>query len=131
MNPSDTSGDPLGSAVLLVSLITSVVALPPIVINLLRFLSKSNSAEELRVLRDVAEFAVLSVNQTMKTADGSEKLDAALAIASAQLAAYKIKVSPEQLRAIVEAAVWAAKAKIELPVPPGDDPLAPTITTVP
>lgn len=81
-------------------------------------LGRRVSAADLEVMRQIAERSVIAVEQTMKTAEGQAKLDAAMELASKQLLAYRIRVDHDQLKAAVEASVALAKVKLQLPPPP-------------
>jgi mevalonate kinase len=75
------------------------------------------SADEPPVLRDIAKIAVACVEQTKLGEESEAKLADAMRVAQAQLDNYGIQVSVEQLQAIIEAAVYADIAKLELPEP--------------
>lgn len=85
-------------------------------------LGRHVSASDLAILREIATTSVLAVEKTMKDAEGQAKLAASLELAADQLAAYRIRVTHEQLRAAIEAAVALSKAKLELPKAPETTP---------
>ncbi len=70
---------------------------------------------ELTLTRQLAVIAVQYVEQVYKDADGPAKLESAMAALDDMLAGYGIQVRAEQLRAIVEAAVYAQTARAFLP----------------
>lgn len=73
------------------------------------------SATDLALLRSIAGIAVQWVEQTLADADNAAKLAAAVKAADAMLAGYGLRVTIEQLTAIVEAAVYAETAHATLP----------------
>ena len=73
------------------------------------------SVTDLALIRSIATIAVQFVEQTMATEAGSAKLAAAIHAADTMLAGYGLKVTIEQLTAIVEAAVFAEIAHASLP----------------
>lgn len=125
----DATAATLNNLTLVVGLMTAVLAVPPLAYQAFRLLRRKHSAEELRVLRDVATVAVQAVEQMSKTKPGKERLDQAIALASVQLRAYGIKVEPDQLRAAIEAAVLLANVSLQLPAAPATteptDPVQP------
>jgi len=64
------------------------------------------SAQELETLQRIAAIAVLAAEQMGYGGTGEAKLAIALDFASKQLLVYGIHVTPEQLRAAIEAAVY-------------------------
>jgi len=76
------------------------------------------SATDLTLLRSIAMVAVQYVEQKFKDLDGPAKLQVAIEAADKMIASYGLKVTIEQLTAIIEAAVYAEIAKAELPAPP-------------
>lgn len=117
-SPADTTA--LISAI--VTLITAILAVPPLVLNIVRLLRRKRSQSELELLRQVATASVQAIEQlnlhTGKSSD--DKLGDALELASTQLAAYGVKVTQQQLRAAIEAAVLLMNAGLQLPAPPAD-----------
>lgn len=69
------------------------------------------SAQELALVREIAAVAVRYAEQKLGKGAGAAKLELATAAANRFLAAYGVKVSAEQLLAIVEAAVFAETAQ--------------------
>jgi hypothetical protein len=76
------------------------------------------SSGDLALLRSIATIAVQYVEQRYIAQNGPTKLQAAIVAANTMIASYGLTVSIEQLTAIVEAAVYAEIAKVELPAPP-------------
>jgi LL-H family phage holin len=75
------------------------------------------SADQLRMLMEIAEKAVHAVEQTEAGALAQEKKAEAMRIAATYLQAYGIKVSGEQLSAAIEAAVYEGLSSWKPPVP--------------
>ncbi len=73
------------------------------------------SAADLALLRQIASVAVTYAEQRFKEADGPAKLDAAIKAADTMIASYGLKVTVEQLRTVIEAAVYAELAHASLP----------------
>lgn len=113
-----TPTDGVNFALLLTSLVAAILGLIPLVIAALRVLRGRQSAQDLELLRRAAMDSVRAVEQTMKKASSEEKLAVALEQASKSLAIYGVRVTPDQLRTAVEAAVFLLTAGLELPEPP-------------
>lgn len=64
-------------------------------------------ADELALVRQIATVAVAYAEQKYRTSDGPARLAAAMSAANTMLAAYGVRVSAEQLLAVIEAAVYA------------------------
>lgn len=106
------------TAAFVAALFSVAAAIPTIAIRLWKWLGKRLSAADLELLRAITTNAVLAVEQTMTGKAPSEaKFAKAYELASTQLAAYGVKVKPEQLRAAIEAAVALNAAKLTLPDP--------------
>ena len=73
--------------------------------------------EEIATLQRVAALAVTAAEQMGLGQTGEAKLALALDFASKQLDVYGIKVSPAQLRAAIEAAVYSSITRWELAPP--------------
>lgn len=73
------------------------------------------SATDLALLRSIAGIAVQWAEQTLADADNAAKLAAAIKAANTMLASYGLRVTVEQLTAIVEAAVYAETAHATMP----------------
>ena len=73
------------------------------------------SATDLALLRSVAVVAVQYAEQKFKDADGPTKLAEAVKAANTIIAGYGLKVTVEQLIAVIEAAVFSEIAKTPLP----------------
>jgi hypothetical protein len=73
------------------------------------------SATDLALLRSIAGIAVQWAEQTLADADNAAKLAAAIKAANTMLAGYGLRVTIEQLTAIVEAAVYAETAHATMP----------------
>lgn len=117
--------DPLATTNLILAIVTllaALLALPPLVVRLFKTLGHEKTAAQLEVLRQIATASVAAVEQMNKKTGVSseEKLAAALDLATTQLKAYGMTVSPEQLRAAIEAAVMLTKVGLQLPPPPAD-----------
>ena len=83
------------------------------------------SATSYALLQQIAADAVRYVEQTYKEADGPVKLAAATQAADSIISSYGLKVTVEQLNAIIEAAVYGQINQDKVPVPPpGNDPVA-------
>lgn len=109
----------------IVTLITALLALPPLLVRLWKVLGHEKSTAELEVLRQVATASVAAIEQQMwRTGTNEEKLAAALDLATTQLKAYGLKIDAAQLRAAIEAAVLLTKAGLQLPPPPVDPAVA-------
>jgi len=80
-----------------------------------RYVLGKLSADELATLQSVAAIAVQAAEQMGAGKAGAEKLAIALDFASRQLAVYGVQVSPEQLRAAIEAAVYGSITVRALP----------------
>ena len=72
-----------------------------------KFLNTKLNAEQLTLLMQIANRAVLAAEQTGLDKTGEQKKDEAVSIAVTFLAAYGIKVSGAQLEAAIEAAVYS------------------------
>lgn len=72
------------------------------------FMLRRLSVEQLRLLTDIATFAVNFAEQTGLDKTGEQKKAEALKVASDFLAKYGLKVTPEQLDAAIEAALYEA-----------------------
>lgn len=128
--------DPLATTNLILAIVTllgAILALPPLLVRLFKTMGHEKTAAQLEVLRQIATASVAAVEQMNKKsgATSEEKLQAALELATTQLTAYGMTVSPEQLRAAIEAAVLLTKVGLQLPPPPADpnvvDVPAPTV----
>jgi LL-H family phage holin len=94
-----------------------VVALVPVVIGALGYLVRAaiaylkarTSAEHYALLEQLAGQAVAAAEQTMKSAAGKTKLEAAAAVVRSALLKKGIKLDEEQIVAAIEAAVYAEK----------------------
>lgn len=86
-----------------------------------RYVLRHLDERELALLRQIAVISVDYVEQVYQGADGPTKLAEATRVANAMIASYGLKVSAEQLLAIIEAAVYAEIARAELPTPPLGD----------
>ncbi len=75
------------------------------------------SAADLALLRSIARIAVQYAEQKYRAADGPTKLAAAMAATNTMIASYGLRVTTEQLLAIVEAAVFAETIHASLPAP--------------
>jgi hypothetical protein len=75
------------------------------------------SSTDLALLRQIAGVAVAYAEQKFKDLDGPAKLAAATEAANALIASYGLKVTVEQLRHIIEAAVYTEIAKVPAPEP--------------
>lgn len=64
-------------------------------------------SDELALVRQIATVAVTYAEQKYRTSDGPARLAAAMSAANTMLAAYGVRVSAEQLLAVIEAAVYA------------------------
>lgn len=126
-----TTSEILSNVSMAVTILAAVLGLPPLVYQTLRMIKKSHNAEEMRLLRDVATVAVTAVEKTMKTEDGQTKLREATKLASKQLAAYGVKVEPDQLRAAIESAVLLSKAALQLPPAPTGEVTDPALIPQP
>ena len=73
--------------------------------------------EELATLQRIATIAVQAAEQMGAGQVGEAKLALALDFATRQLNVYGIKVTPEQLRAAIEAALYATVTRWELTPP--------------
>ena len=83
-----------------------------------RYILRHLDERELALLRQIAVISVDYVEQVYQGADGPTKLAEAKRVANTMIASYGLKVSAEQLLAIIEAAVFAEVARTELPTLP-------------
>jgi hypothetical protein len=79
-----------------------------------RYIVHALSDRDLALLRQIAAIAVQYADQTFKDADGPAKLTEAMKVADAMIASYGLTVTSEQLRAIVEAAVYLELAHTDV-----------------
>lgn len=121
-----TPTDGVNLAILVVSLLTALLGLIPLLSAAARLVRGRHSAQDLELLRRAAMDAVRAVEQTMKKRDpkasSDEKLLAALEVAARSLAIYGVKVDQAQLRMAIENAVFLMNAGLELPPPPNNEP---------
>lgn len=106
-------GNILGSSEFTSLLLTAITALVGFAVSTAawawrKYVLGKLSADELATLQRIATIAVTAAEQMGAGKTGEEKLALALDFASKQLAIYGIKVTPEQLRAAIEAAVYGA-----------------------
>lgn len=114
----------LTSDVFIAALVTAAFgAVSAITKRLWDVLGRHVSSSDLAIMREIATTSVLAVEKTMKDVESAKKLDAALNLAATQLNAYKIRVTRDQLRSAIEAAVILSKAKLTLPDPPTPAPV--------
>lgn len=85
-----------------------------------KFIAAHTTATELRALNDIAAVAVTYVEQKFNELDGPAKFARAKQLADSLIAAKGLKVTTEQLQAIIESAVFT-----EIDNAPGTDPVEP------
>lgn len=115
-------GSPEFTALLLAAFASGVTAIVAWTARFVRrYILRHLDERELALLRQIAVISVDYVEQVYQGADGPTKLAEATRVANAMIASYGLKVSAEQLLAIIEAAVYAEIARAELPTPPLGD----------
>lgn len=101
-----------------------VIAMVPVVVGALGYVAKSvvaylkarATAEQLKILQQLASAAVSAVEQTLASKKGQEKKDAALAIVRSTLLSRGITLDESAIEAAIESAVYQELGvKIELP----------------
>jgi hypothetical protein len=112
-------GNILGSSEFTALLLTTITALVGFAVSTAawawrKYVLRRLSAQELETLQRVADLAVVAAEQMGLGQTGEEKLALALDFASKQLAVYGIAVTPEQLRAAIEAAVYGNITQVRL-----------------
>jgi LL-H family phage holin len=109
-----------------------IIALVPVLIGGLGYVARSlvalvkakTSAAHYALLEQLAAQAVLAAEQTMKSAAGKAKLDAARAVVTSALLKKGIRLDEEQIVAAIEAAVYAETLKVDFADLGGFDPAA-------
>ncbi|HSW43194.1 MAG TPA: phage holin, LLH family [Patescibacteria group bacterium] len=112
MTIPDLLGTILASDAFAALVLTTVATVATAVVGWLgyavrRHVLRRLDADELALLRQIASVAVAYAEQKYKSSDGPARLAAAMSAANTMLAAYGVKVSAEQLLAVIEAAVYA------------------------
>lgn len=110
------------SEFLLTSVTTVVVAIVGFVAVQARKLIADNTTQtELTALNNIAAIAVTYVEQKFSDLGGPAKYAQAVALANSLIAEAGIKVTVQQLQAIIESAVYT-----EINSAPGNDPVEPS-----
>lgn len=110
-DPGQIIGNILGSSEFTALLLTALTAIVGWIVATAgwawrKYVLGKLSAQELETLQRIASLAVAAAEQMGLGQTGEQKLALALEFASRQLDVYGIKVTPEQLRAAIEAAVY-------------------------
>lgn len=110
-DPGQIIGNILGSSEFTALLLTALTAVIGWIVATAgwawrKYVLGKLSAQELETLQRIASLAVVAAEQMGLGQTGEQKLALALEFASRQLDVYGIKVTPEQLRAAIEAAVY-------------------------
>jgi LL-H family phage holin len=109
-----------------------IIALVPVVIGGLGYVARSvvafvkarTSAAHYALLEQLAAQAVAAAEQTMKSAAGKAKLEAAKAVVTNALLKKGIRLDEEQVVAAIEAAVYAETLKVDFAPIGGVSPVA-------
>ncbi|MBA3875560.1 MAG: hypothetical protein C0498_01265 [Anaerolinea sp.] len=113
----DTLGSPEFTALIIATFTTAVTALVGWVgLVVRRNILRQLDERELALLRQIASIAVTYVEQTYRDLDGPARLAKAQEAADALLASYGLRVTSEQLRAVIEAAVYTETTKGLVPL---------------